>query len=287
LQNGLFEKTGKDANMRTIYLITTLLLALLAISFPLAWLAYSVGPLSLFSLYEGLASFLFWFAIVALTLLFPLRYVASLFAGYIKTLRGLGIFVSYMSLHLILYGVILEGIVAYSFKSPSVVSQAYFLFESIPFIPVSAFSILSGFAFNPTVELFIPPVYVLALSFYVISLSFLIGALVLTNVLKVVEIGKTCGTAFRSRSLILMPALGVIGGAACCLSLPVLLSLVAPTTAIISDNPSIFYIAYFVFPIATAIGLKFNMDSTSRIASKVSKVVFSRTAPGSETPGPR
>ena len=272
--------------MRTIYLATSVLLALLAISFPLAGLAYSVSPPSLFSLYEGLASFLFWFSLVGLAFLFPLRYVASFFGRYIKTARGLGVFVSYMSLHLILYGLILEGIVAYSFKTPSVVSQTYFLFESIPLYPVSTISILSGFAFNPTIELFIPPVYVLALSFYTISLSFVIGVLVLTNVMKVVEIGKACGTAFRSRSLIVMPALGVIGGAACCLSLPVLIALAAPTTALISDNPAIFYVAYFVFPIATAIGLKYNMDSTIRIASKVSKIVLSNSRLDGKTLGP-
>jgi hypothetical protein len=249
---------------------------MLTLSFPLAWLAFTLYgsyQISQFQIYEGLASLLFWSSIVGLVFLFPMRYLVPLFSKYIKSVRGVSIFASYISVHLILYGFILEGIVAYSFKIPSTITQPQAFVNSVALTPINVISILAGFSFNPAVDLYIPPVYVMALSFYTISMSFIIAVLVLTNVLKVMEIGKTCNTAFKSRSLIILPALGVIGGAACCLSLPVLVSLAAPTTALFSDNPIVFYTAYFVFPVATAIGLKYNMDSTVRIALKVSRIV--------------
>ena len=205
--------------------------------------------------------------------LFPLRSVASLFVKYVKRPRGALIFAGYLSIHLFLYGLILEGIVAYSYKVPSLVNQLTVNLASIPLYPVSLVSIVAGFGFNPSFDLFIPPVYVLALSFYTIAVSIVIAALVLTNIMKVAEIGKMCSTALKSRTLVVLPALGVIGGAACCLSLPILISLAAPTAAIITSTPLVWYSAYFVFPSATAVGLKYNMDSTMRIASKMSKIV--------------
>lgn len=244
----------------------------LLISIPLALFAYSV-PYNLFTFFEGGASLVFWVAMVGLIFLFPLRYVATLFKKYVGQPRGLLLFVSYLSVHLILYGLILEGIIAYSFKVPSLITQPSVSIASVPLYPVSLTSILAGFGFNPSVDLFIPPVFVLALSFYTISLSLIIAILVLTNIMKVVEIGKMCGTALKSRTLVVLPALGVIGGAACCLSLPILISLAAPTAAIITSTPIVWYSAYFIFPSATAVGLKYNMDSTMRIASKMSKIV--------------
>ncbi len=271
------KKIVDDAIMTTYRLPFAVLFACMFIlSFPLAWLAYmlyGIYQITSFQIYEGLASLLFWSSIVGLVLLFPMRYIVPLFAKYIKSVRGISIFGSYMTVHLVLYGLILEGIVAYSFKIPSSITQLEAFVNSVALSPINAISILAGFSFNPSIDLYIPPVYAMALSFYTISLSFIIAILVLTNVLKVMEIGKTCGRAFKSRSLIILPTLGVVGGAACCLSLPVLVSLAAPTTVLLSDNPIVFYTAYFVFPVATAIGLKFNMDSTSRIASKVSKIV--------------
>lgn len=272
--------------MKTKIVIAILLLVLLAVSFPLAIYAYFDSQIAQFTLVQGSASFAFWFSVVGFVFLFPLRSVASLFSKYIRSIRGALLFGSYMSLHLVLYGLILEEIVAYTFKIPSLVNQFSVNVASVPLFPVTLTSILVGFGFNPSVDLFIPPFFVLAVSFYTISLSVIIAVLVLTNIMKVVDIGKMCGIALKSRTLVVLPALGVIGGAACCLSLPILISLAAPTAAIISSNPIIWYSAYFVFPSATAVGLKYNMDSTIRIASKMSKIVASKTVVKNEKANP-
>ncbi len=251
-------------------------LALLAISFPLAYYSYTV-PNSLFTLVQGSSSFVFWFSIAALVFLYPLNYVSGLFTRYIRKPRGALLFVSYLSVHLVLYGLLLEGLIDYSFKVASVVTQFTASLGSVPLYPVSLSSILAGFGFNPSVDLFIPPYFVLALSFYTITLSLIIAVLVLTNIMKVLEIGKMCGVAMKSRTLVVLPALGVIGGAACCLSLPILISIAAPTAALITNNTVVWYGAYFAFPTVTAVGLKYNMDSTMRIATKMSKIVAPKT----------
>jgi hypothetical protein len=259
--------------------ITILLMMLLLVSLLLSLLSYSVNQLGEFNVFEGLASFVFWISIVSLIFLFPLRSIAPLFLKYVRTRLGAIVFGSYITVHLVLYGLLLEGIVTFSFGLPSVVSQFYVSVASISLYPVTLSSLLVGFAFNPSIDLLIPPVFVIALSFYTICISFLIGTLVLTNVMKVREIGKMCGTAIKSRNFVVLPILGVIGGAACCLSLPVLISLAAPTAAILSNTPVIWYSAYFVFPAATAVGLKYNMDSTMRLASKISNAVAPKNAP--------
>ena len=178
---------------------------LLTISFPLAFYAYDV-PIDLFTYFEGAASFLFWFSIAALVIVFPLKNVADLFVQYIRKPRGALLFVGYLSVHLFLYGLLLEGLVAYSFKEPSVVNQISVNLASIPLYPASLSSVLAGFGFNPSLESFLPPVFVLALSFYTITLSLFIAVLVLTNIMKVVEIGKVCSTALKSRTLVVLPA---------------------------------------------------------------------------------
>ena len=247
-------------------------LALLAISFPLAYFSYTV-PYGLFTVFEGSASFAFWFSIAGLVFLYPLSYVGSLFGKYVQKPKGILLFVSYLSVHLVLYGLLLEGLIDYSFKVASVVTQFTANLGSVPLYPVSFDSILAGFGFNPSIDLFIPPYFILALSFYTITLSVIIAVLVLTNIMKVLEIGKMCGVALKSRTLVVLPALGVIGGAACCLSLPLLISIAAPTAALITNNTVVWYVAYFAFPTVTAVGLKYNMDSTMRIATKMSKIV--------------
>ncbi len=267
--------------MRLKLVLAIFFLALLAISLPLAYYSYTV-PYGLFTAFEGSASFAFWFSLAGLVFLYPLSKVVALFDKYVRKPKGALIFVSYLSVHLFLYGLLLEGLIAYSFKVPSVVNQFTASLASIPLYPVSLGSILAGFGFNPSLDIYIPPVFVLALSFYTITLSLIIAVLVLTSIMKVLEIGKMCGIALKSRTLVALPALGVIGGAACCLSLPILISLTVPTTALITNNAVVWYAAYFAFPSVTAVGLKYNMDSTMRIASKMSKIVAPKITTGEE-----
>jgi hypothetical protein len=247
----------------------TILLLLLIASFPLSVYAYYLGPTSVFDGFEAAASLFFWFSLISLAFLFPLRSVVRQFLGYAKTVRGALIFAVYLSVHLFLYGLILEGILIYFYKVPEIIYQGSVSFTAILAYPESLVSILEDFAFNPSLNISIPPAYNLALSLYSIGIALVIAVLVVANVMKVAEMSKACTLAQRSRAIVALPALGVISGAACCISLPFLISLAVPTAAVLSNSIGAYYAAYLGFPLATAIALKYNMDSTMRIASKL------------------
>lgn len=245
---------------------------LVAISFALATYAYYAPVLSPFNSYEATACIIFWIVIVSLVLGFPLRGALNLFTKYVRTKRGLVTFVSYSSVHLILYGLLLEIILGYIYRIPADTSSFSYYFASTLFYPLSLLNVIAGFGFNPSLSLIFPPIYNLDLTLYGISLALIIAILVTSNVMRIVELGDVCNVAQKSRAFVLLPALGVIGGAACCLSLPLLISLVAPAATILSNSPAAYYVAYFVFPPATAVALKYNMDSTDRIATKIEKI---------------
>ena len=84
-------------------------------------------------------------------------------------------------------------------------------------------------------------------------------------------------TGLKSFIYFALSALGVIGGTTCCISLPFLISLLATATAIVSQSVAVHYVAYVVFPIATDVGLKLNMDSISKISKIVTPVHNSGT----------
>jgi len=183
-------------------------------------------------------------------------------------------FVSYSSVHLILYGLLLEVILGYVARVPPETKSFSYYFASTLFYPLSFPNVVAGFGFNPSLSLVLPPFYNLGLSLFSVSLALIIAILVTTNIMRVVDLGSACSVTYKSRSIVLLPALGVIGGAACCLSLPVLISFIAPSAAIVNTSPIIYYIANFVFPPVTAIALKFNMDSTDRMANRLEKTTI-------------
>ena len=233
-------------------------------------LAYRMGPGPVFDGYEALSSSLFWLAILALILAFPLRRVLILFVNYFRSPRGAAAFASYVSVHLILYGLLLEGIIIYTSKIPSLVSQTSIISTSVLIYPVSVASMLEDLAFNPSVNFSMPPGYLLSLSLYSFVIAFVIAILVVTNVMRVAEVSRYCPAGRKSITLFGLPLIGVIGGASCCLSLPFIIYLLAPITAVVSDSIGAYYIAYVGFPFLTAIALKYNLDSINRMSSKLS-----------------
>ena len=101
-----------QANVNPRKLGGSLWLGLFAIvaSAAISYLSYFQPVYSPFNSYEAFASVLFWVAVVGICFSIPLRKAASDFFVYLKTARGILIYVVYTSLHLIVYGIILEGI---------------------------------------------------------------------------------------------------------------------------------------------------------------------------------
>lgn len=239
---------------------------LLFSSFLVLALAYMRGPGSVFDGFEALASFIFWIAVLALLVTYPLRRVLGLFSNYMKRPRGAIAFVTYISVHLLLYGLILEGIIIYTYKFPSLVSQTSIIPSSVLIYPVSAASMLEDLAFNPSLNFAIPPGYSLSLSLYSFVIALVIAILVVTNVMRVAEVSSSCPGRKRSVTLFGLPLIGVLGGATCCLSLPFLIYLLAPITAVVSNSIGAYYVAYIGFPFLTAIALKYNLESINRMS---------------------
>ncbi len=219
-----------------------------------------------------------WTVVVLLVLSFPLRRALNLFTKYVRTKRGLITFISYTSVHLILYGLLLEVVLGYVYRIPANTNSFSYYFASTLFYPLSLPNVVAGFGFNPSISLILPPFYNLGLTLYSISLALFIAILVTSNVMRISELGNACNATQKSRAFVILPALGVIGGAACCLSLPVLISLVAPAATLLANSPIAYYVANFVFPPVTAIALKYNMDSTDRMATSLEKIAILKSS---------
>ena len=246
--------------------------AFVAFSFLLAYAAYfEIAPFE-FNYIETLASLSFWAPLVCLVFLFPLRSTLALFSRCIRTARGVLVFTTYLVVHLILYGLLLETLLDYAYKLPQITSQPTVSVTSSVLYPLSLPAMVTSFGFYPSFSILLPPSFNLVLSLYSITLAVVIAILVAVSVMRVVDLGKLSAFTQRAHAFVLLPVIGVIGGAACCLSLPVLISLATPTAAAFSDSPVVYYTAYFLFPCATAFGLKFNVDSMNRIASSLEKL---------------
>jgi hypothetical protein len=246
--------------------------AFVAISFSLAYAAYFANPPFEFNYIETLASLSFWAPVLLLVFLFPLKSTLALFSRYIRTARGVLVFATYLVAHLILYGLLLEMILDYPHKFPEITSQSTISVTSSVLYPLSFPAMLTSFGFYPSLSILLPPSFNLVLSLYSFTLALVIAILVAVNVMRVLDLGKMCAITQRARAFVLLPALGVIGGAACCLSLPLLIALAAPTAVLFSDSPVVYYTAYILFPCAAALGLKFNLDSMNRMASSLEKL---------------
>jgi len=71
---------------------------------------------------------------------------------------------------------------------------------------------------------------------------------------------------------LVFPGLGIVFGASCCLSVPVLITLAAPTAAALSASLWIYDVTYFFFPLVAVVLLYLNLRSVNRIASNVAGV---------------
>jgi hypothetical protein len=243
----------------------------IASSAPMAYFAYFEAGRSAFNFYEVLSSFMFWVPVVSLVLRFLLRSTIELFLQYIRTLRGKLIFVSYVTVHLILYGLLLEMILHYAYKLPATVTQPSVYFGSTLY-PGSVSAIITSFGFYPNISILIPPSFYSVWSFYSISLALIIGVLVVTNVMRVLDLGKISAPAQKARTFVLLPLTGVIVGATCCLSFPVLILLASAFATILPNSLAAFLIAYFVLPCATAVVLKYNVEATNKMANDVERL---------------
>lgn len=232
----------------------------------LSYAAYFTAPAP-FSAYQASGSSLFWLGAFLLLGSLFLGRALGLAARYARTPKGAIVGGAYITIHLLLYGFVLEGILVSLYKiEPFVNSSLVFLSTDVLY-PASLPNALLGVGFSPSLNLTVPPVFELSLSVFSLFIAVVIDILILANLEGVRRIGF--GSWARSRAYIFMPVTGIVLGASCCMSLPLLLSIVNPSLA---EGPGIlwaFYAAYFLLPPLAIVVLKLNLDLATKVAARV------------------
>lgn len=226
---------------------------------------------------ELAGSLFFWSAVIYLLLVFPLRDATRDFAQSLRTRLGAGVFAGYLTIHLLLYGFLLEAILTFTYGSSllAVSSPGLFVATDI-FSPPSLASTLLDISYNPSIIFTDPPVFSAALSFYSISMALIIDVLVLANIGRMKELGRLCSVRKRARSFVLVPALGIILGASCCLSVAGLVSLYMVPLALATEFASsllVYYITYFFLPAFAVVILYLNLRSVGRVSEGLASSV--------------
>lgn len=236
-------------------------LALVTSFFAYLWGSTSPNPAEL------LAPTLFWYAVAVILFTYPLRGAFEGFLRYVRTPIGAGAFVLYLAVHILLYGFMLESILVSFFDRPFVSASANVFVTTSVFAPPSLSNAVIGLWFNPWITLTIPPTFSDAISFYSLTVAVIIAILIVANIGKTRELGAVCSAATRSRSMVILPALGIILGASCCLSVPVLVTVAAPSAAVLSSSLWVYDATYFFFPLFAIVILYLNLRSVDKITA--------------------
>lgn len=234
----------------------------------LIWVAY--GQHLIFNTFAAASSVVFFAATYLVLRQTVMKGAFERFARYVRRPVGAIIFVGYLALHYFLYGLFLERLLIGFYGDvpggPPGGSPLYLSTGLVyPEFPVGGFfSILS----NPSVTLYISSNYGITLIPFSFFLGFLIAVLVIANI-EVVSDVSICPASRRRRAYVVLPSLGIAVGSSCCLSLPVLVTLVIPAAGALSYTTAASYLAFFAFPVATAVALMLNLEHSRAILRQV------------------
>lgn len=219
---------------------------------------------------EVLGPGIFFGALLFVLFALPLRDAARSFVRSVRTRLGAGVFAGYLAIHLTLYGFLLEEILTLSYGSSllAVPSAGLYVYTDV-FYPPSLSSALFDLSYNPSIIVTTPPVFSAALSFYSIAIALVIAVLVVANVAETRSVGKLCSARKKARSYVLVPVLGVVLGASCCLSVAGLVSLYTLPLALAADvsgSMLVYYLTYYFLPAFAAVILYLNLLSIRKIS---------------------
>jgi hypothetical protein len=250
-------------------------LAVLTSFFAYLWGSTSPNPAAL------LAAGLFWYAVAFLLFTYPFRGAFQTFRRYLRTKMGLGVFAGYLTIHVLLYGFLLEGILVSFFAQPFVTNYASVYVTTSVFAPPTVFNAVLGLWFNPWLTLTVPPSFVDSISFYSLAIAAVIAILIVANIGKARELGGFVSANTKSRTVVVLPALGIVLGASCCLSVPILFTVDAPSVFLLTNPLWLYDITYFFFPLAGIALLYLNLRSIGSITANVkNNELWDRSSPG-------
>jgi hypothetical protein len=238
-----------------------IVLAVLTSFFAYLWGSTSPNPAAL------LAAGLFWYAVAFLLFTYPFRGAFQIFRRYIGTKLGASVFVAYLSIHVLLYGFLLEGILVSVFAQPFVANHATVFVTTSVFAPATISNAILGLWFNPWMTVTIPPSFLDSISFYSLAIAAVIAILIVANIGKARELGSVVSTNTKSRTLVILPAIGIVLGASCCLSVPILFTVDAPSVFLLTNPLWLYDVTYFLFPLLGVTLLYLNLHSIGRITA--------------------
>lgn len=244
---------------------TFLVLGALLSYFGYFWGIVAVNPSEL------LGSVLFWVAVAILVLAFPLREATAEFYRYVQSAAGAATFGVYLAVHLVLYGFLLEAIVTTVGHLQALTTGPGLLITTNDFLPPSLANTGFDLAYNPSISISAPPYFGAALSLYGICVAVIIAALVVANVSETRKLGKLCSDGKKARTYVLLPAIGIVLGASCCLSVAGIVSLAVPAASLLTSIAWVYYLTYFVFPLVAAALLYLNLRSTASISERLAQ----------------
>jgi len=232
----------------------------------LVGLGYSLGEVPL-NVDELVGPAVFWVAAVFFLLAVPFRQAARIFSRSVRTTFGAAAFVLYITIHLILYGFLFQAILAAVYGVSAFATGAGFFLTTNLFSPPSMASIVFDIAYNPIIAMSMPPVFSTALSFYSISVALVIAVLVVANIGRTRELSELRTITGKARAFVVLPVLGIVFGASCCLSVAGLVSLASPAASILTSSPWIYYTTYFLFPCIAVAVLYLNLSAMGKVSA--------------------
>jgi hypothetical protein len=235
------------------------------LGFLLSYFAYLLEPMSP-NPEALLGALLFWSAASLLLFAFPLRKAGKIFSGYVQTPLGGTVFSLYLVTHLLLYGFLLEVIFSTIYGAPSPSPSPTVFLATNVFTPPSIASALLGLAYNPTITFILTPITNASLSLYSITFSIVIDILLVANICETRRLGKLCTKGKAASSYIVLPTLGLVLGASCCLSVPLLILFSLPSAAVLTSSVWLYYFSYFFFPPFAVALLTLNLCTTETIS---------------------
>jgi len=237
--------------------------------------------------YESSATFLsqeligpifFWYAVILLAFSIPLRAQVSACLQSLHTKLGSTIFVVYLAIHLVVYGFLLELLLSAIYGIAFILSPNLTIVTET-FRPFTAQSVFYDITFNPSIYFDLPPVLSGSVSTYAVTVAVLIDVLILANISKAIELDKLTRSLAKARSYFVIPLVGLILGASCCVSVPALISYVYPAILTSSSFDWIYDTTYFFFPVFALLILYLNFYSMCKISDGLKAQHSTSTVP--------
>ncbi|NON62651.1 hypothetical protein [Acidianus sp. RZ1] len=237
---------------RSFYFLATALLGFVLIY---------IAPLSPnYTVYDIFGGLVFWSSIGLFLAYSVLQKVFRFFKTNLNKV-SITIFVSYISVHYLVYSIALERLLTAFYGQLFFVSSPFISFSVTTFYPSSLYTALMNLFFNPDLVAGLPPDYYVELSFYAMFMGLIISTLVTVTITRVINMARTLGGL---RTILLAPIIGVIGGGSCCVSIPIILATAVPAAnflVLTAPGEEALFLTYILLPPITALALGIHFRS--------------------------